>query len=90
MALMPDFVLLDEPVAGMNEVESREIAEVVRMLATELGVGVVVVDHDLPFILGLCSHMVVMESGNLIFSGTPEETRANENVIRAYLGSGAS
>ncbi len=89
MALMPDFVLLDEPVAGMNEVESQEIAEVIRLLANDLGVGVVVVDHDLPFILGLSTYMVVMESGKNIFSGTPEETRQNESVIAAYLGSSA-
>ncbi|HUH53939.1 MAG TPA: ATP-binding cassette domain-containing protein [Microbacteriaceae bacterium] len=90
MALMPNFVLLDEPVAGMNEVESAEIADVIKMLAEDLGVGVVVVDHDLPFILNLCSKMFVMESGKLIFSGTPQETRQNEAVIAAYLGSGSN
>lgn len=88
MALMPDFVLLDEPVAGMNEVESQEIAEVVRLLAHELGVGVVVVDHDLPFILGLASFIVVMESGKVMSAASPEETRQNDAVIAAYLGSG--
>lgn len=89
MALMPDFILLDEPVAGMNEVESQEIAEVVRMLADDLHVGVLVVDHDLPFILGLCSRIYVMESGECIMSGTPEEVRANKKVIAAYIGAGA-
>lgn len=90
MALMPDFVLLDEPVAGMNEVESQEIAEVVRLLAHELGVGVIVVDHDLPFILGLASFIVVMESGSVMSAATPEETRKNDAVIAAYLGAGAA
>ena len=90
MALMPDFVLLDEPVAGMNEVESQEIADVVRLLAHELGVGVVVVDHDLPFILGLASFIVVMESGKVMSAASPEETRQNEAVIAAYLGSGTA
>lgn len=89
MALMPDFILLDEPVAGMNEVESQEIAEVVRMLASDLGVGVLVVDHDLPFILGLCSRIYVMESGECIMTGTPEEVRANSDVIAAYIGAAA-
>lgn len=89
MALMPDFILLDEPVAGMNEVESQEIADVVRMLSHDLGVGVLVVDHDLPFILGLCSRIYVMESGECITSGTPEEVRANTQVIAAYLGASA-
>ena len=89
MALMPDFILLDEPVAGMNEIESHEIAEVVRMLAHDIGVGVLVVDHDLPFILGLCSRIYVMESGECITAGTPEEVRANTQVIAAYIGASA-
>ncbi len=89
MALMPDFILLDEPVAGMNEVESKEIADVIRMLAEDLGVGVLVVDHDLPFILGLCSRIYVMESGECIMSGTPDEVRANKKVIAAYIGASA-
>jgi branched-chain amino acid transport system permease protein len=86
LALLPDFVLLDEPVAGMNEVESAEIAEVVRVLAEDLGCGVLVVDHDLPFILGLCERIYVMESGRCLASGTPAEVRANADVVTAYLG----
>ncbi|HLS41509.1 MAG TPA: ATP-binding cassette domain-containing protein, partial [Ornithinicoccus sp.] len=86
LSLVPDFVLLDEPVAGMNEVESTEIADVVRLLAGELGCGVLVVDHDLPFILGLCERIHVMDSGRCIATGTPAEVRANAEVVTAYLG----
>lgn len=90
MALMPDFILLDEPVAGMNEVESQEIAEVVRLLAERFGVGVLVVDHDLPFILAVCEQVYVMESGRILANGSPQSIRDNSDVIAAYLGASAT
>jgi branched-chain amino acid transport system permease protein len=85
-ALLPRFILLDEPVAGMNEVESAEIAGVVRDLAAVQGCGVLVLDHDLPFILGICDEIYVMENGRVIAHGTPDEIRTNEHVLEAYLG----
>ncbi|MBN9610325.1 MAG: hypothetical protein BGO26_02775 [Actinobacteria bacterium 69-20] len=85
-ALAPDFIFLDEPVAGMNEVESAELGDVVRDLPSLVGCGVLVVDHDLPFILGLCERIVVMDSGRRIAEGDPETIRADQAVISAYLG----
>lgn len=87
-ALAPDFIFLDEPVAGMNEVESAELGDVVRDLPSLVGCGVLVVDHDLPFILGLCERIIVMDSGRRIAEGDPETIRADQAVISAYLGAG--
>lgn len=87
-ALAPDFIFLDEPVAGMNEVESAELGDVVRDLPSLVGCGVLVVDHDLPFILGLCERIIVMDSGRRIAEGDPEAIRADQVVISAYLGAG--
>ena len=80
-------VLLDEPVAGMNEVESQSLRESIRALHDLMGAGVLVVDHDLSFILGLCHRIYVLDAGRVIAEGTPEEIAANPAVIEAYIGS---
>lgn len=86
-ALAPDFVLLDEPVAGMNEIESAELRETIRALHDFLGCGILVVDHDLSFILGLCHRIYVVDAGQLIATGSPDEIRNDPAVISAYIGS---
>lgn len=80
-------VLLDEPVAGMNEVESEKLRESIRALHELMGAGVLVVDHDLSFILGLCHRIYVLDAGRIIAAGTPDEISANPAVIEAYIGS---
>lgn len=80
-------VLLDEPVAGMNEVESEKLRESIRALHQLMGAGVLVVDHDLSFILGLCHRIYVLDAGRIIAVGTPDEVAANPAVIEAYIGS---
>lgn len=86
-ALAPDIVLLDEPVAGMNEIESAELRETIRALRDFLGCGILVVDHDLSFILGLCHRIYVVDAGQLIATGSPDEIRSDPAVISAYIGS---
>ncbi len=86
-ALAPDIVLLDEPVAGMNEIESAELRETIRALHDFLGCGILVVDHDLSFILGLCHRIYVVDAGRLIATGSPDEVRNDPAVISAYIGS---
>lgn len=80
-------VLLDEPVAGMNEVESQSLRESIRALHDLMGAGVLVVDHDLSFILGLCQRIYVLDAGRIIAEGTPDEIASNPAVIEAYIGS---
>ncbi|MHB1166476.1 MAG: branched-chain amino acid ABC transporter ATP-binding protein/permease [Candidatus Nanopelagicales bacterium] len=89
-AIGRDFVLLDEPVAGMNEVESAELRDTIRELNALRGAGVLVVDHDLSFIFGLCERIYVLDAGRIIASGTPAEVSSNAVVIEAYIGSAAA
>ena len=82
-------MLLDEPVAGMNEVESLELRETIRELNSLRGAGILVVDHDLSFILGLCQRIYVLDAGRIIAVGTPTEIVSNPAVIEAYIGASA-
>jgi len=83
-------VLLDEPVAGMNEVESLALRETIRELNALRGAGVLVVDHDLSFILGLCQRIYVLDAGRVIAVGTPSAIASDPAVIAAYIGASAA
>ncbi|WP_232372762.1 ABC transporter ATP-binding protein [Acuticoccus mangrovi] len=86
LALAPDILLLDEPAAGMNEAESVGLIDSVRAIRDQFGCGVVVIDHDLKFIMRVSERINVMHMGELIASGTPDEVRVNKEVIEVYLG----
>jgi len=86
VATHPSVLLLDEPAAGLSSTESRELARVVRRLADEWGMAVLVVEHDMNFVMGVCDRVVVLDFGRLIASGSPEEIRSDPAVIAAYLG----
>jgi sulfate-transporting ATPase len=83
----PSLIMLDEPAAGLDEVESRELASLIRRLAADRGMAVLLVEHDVNLVMSTCDHIVVLDFGSVIASGTPAEVRANEAVKRAYLGS---
>ena len=86
VAMHPSVLLLDEPAAGLSATESAELAEVVRRLAEDWGMTVLVVEHDMNFVMGVCDEVLVLDFGRLIASGPPEEVRSDPAVIAAYLG----
>ncbi|MBL6630390.1 MAG: ATP-binding cassette domain-containing protein [Ilumatobacteraceae bacterium] len=86
VAMHPSVLLLDEPAAGLSSVESAELARVVRRLADEWGMSILLVEHDMNFVMGVCDKVVVIDFGVKIAEGTPSEVRYDQAVIAAYLG----
>lgn len=86
VAALPSVLLLDEPAAGLDETETRELGRLIRRLADEWGCGVLLVEHDVSLVMRVCDHVVVLDFGREIASGEPEEVRRSREMIRAYLG----
>ncbi|MBF0354599.1 MAG: ABC transporter ATP-binding protein [Alphaproteobacteria bacterium] len=87
LASKPKLLLLDEPAAGLNATESREIDEVIEKVA-QSGVTVVLVEHDMKMVMGISDHILVLDYGRKLAEGTPDEVRNNPVVVAAYLGGG--
>ncbi|MEM7337067.1 MAG: ATP-binding cassette domain-containing protein [Actinomycetota bacterium] len=85
-AMVPSFLLLDEPTSGMSDSESLQMIEQVRSIADLVGAGVIVIDHDLNFITGICDRVYCLDRGQVIADGTPAEVQADSGVQAAYLG----
>lgn len=86
-AMLPEFLLLDEPTSGMSDTESVAMIEQVRSMADAVGAGVLVIDHDLAFITGIADRIYCLDQGRVLAEGTPDEIQANPAVQAAYLGS---
>lgn len=86
LALGPAFLLLDEPAAGLNVGETTALISAVEGIRDRFGCGVIVIDHDLRFIMTLCQRIFVLDAGEIVAAGTPQEIRTNPRVIEVYIG----
>ena len=90
LASDPKLLLLDEPTAGMNPGETARMTQLIRRLRDELQLTVLLIEHDMKVVMGISERITVLDHGELLAEGHPEETRPNPQVIEAYLGKGAA
>ena len=86
LATRPKLLLLDEPAAGMNPSETAELMEVIRRIRDEFDIAILLIEHDMNLVMGICEGIAVLNFGRVIAKGTPDEIRSNPQVIEAYLG----
>ncbi|WP_460039881.1 ABC transporter ATP-binding protein [Thermaerobacter litoralis] len=86
LATRPKLLLLDEPAAGMNPAEGRDLMEFIRWIRERFDLTILLIEHHMPVVMGVCQRIVVLNFGRIIAQGTPEAIRTNPQVIEAYLG----
>jgi branched-chain amino acid transport system ATP-binding protein len=86
MMVSPKLILMDEPAAGLNSSEKRGMRQLIQRLRAERGISVLLVEHDMPLVMGTCDRILVVNQGQPIALGTPDVIKADEKVIDAYLG----
>ena len=86
LATNPGILLLDEPAAGMNPSETAELMEPIRKIRDEFHIAIMLIEHDMKLVMGICEGIAVLNYGRIIAKGTPDEIRNNPVVIEAYLG----
>ncbi len=89
LMMEPSYLLLDEPAAGMSELEADELAALIRRIAGEVGCGILLIEHNIGLVLDLCAEIYVLDSGRIIETGAPAAIRASERVRHAYMGTAA-
>ncbi len=90
LASQPKLLLLDEPTAGMNPNETAEMTDFIRHIRDELGITILLIEHDMRVVMGISDKISVLDYGSKIAEGSPKEIRSNPRVIEAYLGTGAA
>lgn len=86
LACKPKVLLLDEPAAGMNPTETQELLDTIRIIRDRFKVSILLIEHDMSFVMGICERLIVLDYGVIIATGTPDEIKNNPKVIGAYLG----
>ena len=86
LATKPRLLLLDEPAAGMNPTEKEELKRLIGQIRSEFGTAILLVEHDMKVVMGICERLIVLDQGRVLSKGTPEEVRADPKVVAAYLG----
>ena len=86
LATKPKLLLLDEPAAGMNPTETAELMETIKIVREKFSVAILLIEHDMKLVMGICEKIAVLNFGTVLAFGTPEEIRNNPDVVAAYLG----
>ncbi|MDQ0203000.1 ABC transporter ATP-binding protein [Pectinatus haikarae] len=86
LATHPQLLLLDEPAAGMNPQETNELMDMISWIRKEYALSILLIEHDMSLVMGICERIYVLEYGSIIAQGVPDEIKKNPEVIRAYLG----